>query len=207
MTRMKTQLINEHAIAELAAQLSRLVYGDAFIDGLTPAQWTALRFFSRANRFSRTVSAFAEFHATTKGPASQTVKSLVVKKLIKRTRSKSDGRSARLDLTANGQASLKNDPFEILIRAAGTLPSSTRVTIARALERMLAQVAKQRDRHLFGTCLSCKHLAGDGCSTEDKAPYQCTLVHEPLQESEIAQLCINFEWHKSKAISQICDGT
>ena len=116
---MKTQLINEHAIAELAAQLSRLVYGDAFIDGLTPAQWTALRFFSRANRFSRTVSAFAEFHATTKGPASQTVKSLVIKELIKRTRSKSDGRSARLDLTANGRALLKNDPFEILIRAAG----------------------------------------------------------------------------------------
>ncbi len=49
--------VSERAIAELVAQVGRLAYGDEFAAGLTPAQWTALRYFSSANRFSRTVSA------------------------------------------------------------------------------------------------------------------------------------------------------
>ena len=64
-------------IAELVVQLGRITHGHGYTEGLTPAQWSALRYLSRANRFSRTVSAFAEFHATTRGTASQTVKCLV----------------------------------------------------------------------------------------------------------------------------------
>ncbi|MFB6261826.1 MAG: MarR family transcriptional regulator, partial [Thiohalorhabdaceae bacterium] len=44
--------------------------------GLTPAQWSALRFFASANRFSRTVSAFAAYNVTSRGTASQTIKAL-----------------------------------------------------------------------------------------------------------------------------------
>ena len=54
------------AITELVVQLGRIAHGDGYTGGLTPAQWSALRYLSRANRFSRTVSAFAEFHATTR---------------------------------------------------------------------------------------------------------------------------------------------
>src|SRR6516165_1271169 len=43
---------------------------------LSPAQWMALRYFARANTFSRTPSAFAEFQATTRGTASQAIKAL-----------------------------------------------------------------------------------------------------------------------------------
>ncbi|HKN41440.1 MAG TPA: hypothetical protein VJV87_00945, partial [Sphingomicrobium sp.] len=40
--------------------------------------WMALRFFSRANSFSRTPSAFAEFQATTRGTATQAIKALLI---------------------------------------------------------------------------------------------------------------------------------
>ena len=50
--------ISQRALAELVAQLGRMGYRDVDTGGLTPAQWTALRFFSRVNRFSRNVSAF-----------------------------------------------------------------------------------------------------------------------------------------------------
>ena len=43
---------------------------------LSPAQWMALRYFARANPFSRTPSAFAAFQATTRGTASQAIKAL-----------------------------------------------------------------------------------------------------------------------------------
>ena len=71
------QDISAWAVADLVAHLGRLAYSFGFTEGLTPAQWTALRYLSRANRFSRTVSAFAEFHVTTRGTASQTINGLV----------------------------------------------------------------------------------------------------------------------------------
>ena len=100
---------NERDVAELIARIGRTAYGDGFIEGLTPAQWTALRYFSRANRFSRTVSAFAEFHATTRGTASQTVKGLVKNGFLTRRRSERDRRSVHFDLMEKSLVLLQRD--------------------------------------------------------------------------------------------------
>ena len=62
--------------AELLLLLGRLVQAEGYHGDLSPAQWMALRFFARANSFSRTPSAFAEFQATTRGTATQTIKAL-----------------------------------------------------------------------------------------------------------------------------------
>ena len=43
------------AAADLVLRLSRAALGEGFVEALTSAQWMALRYFSRANRFSRTV--------------------------------------------------------------------------------------------------------------------------------------------------------
>ncbi len=80
--------ISSRTVAELVVQLGCLARGDGFVGDLTLAQWTALRYFSRVNRFSRTVSTFAEFHGTTRGTASQTIKSLVQNDYLTRKRSK-----------------------------------------------------------------------------------------------------------------------
>src|SRR5260370_15386198 len=62
--------------AELLVQVGRLVQAEGYDGELSPAQWMALRFFARANQFSRNPSAFAEFQATTRGTATQTIKLL-----------------------------------------------------------------------------------------------------------------------------------
>ena len=181
------------SVAELVTQLGRYAYGATSVAGLTPAQWTALRYFSRANRFSRTVSAFAEFHATTRGTASGTVKSLVQGGYLKRTRSSSDGRSAQLDVTSKARVILSNDPFQRLTRAADVLSTTTRHAVTRDLDRMLGELAQDLDKPQFGVCTDCRHLCGDGCCLEGQPPYECGLLNEPLAESEIGQLCVNFE--------------
>jgi hypothetical protein len=66
---------------------------------LSPAQWMALRFFARANPFSRTPSAFAEFQATTRGTATQAIKALEAGGYLVRQPFKTDGRSVSLRLT------------------------------------------------------------------------------------------------------------
>ena len=127
----------------------------------------ALRFFARANRFSRTVSAFAEFHATTRGIASQTVKGLVDQGFLTRTTSDTDGRSARVDLTDKAKAILARDPFEVVVEAAEALPAQLRGQLVKVLERMLGHVARQRGRPSFGACSCCTCAAMQAASPRD----------------------------------------
>jgi len=182
--------VSECTVAELVVQLSRMTYGGPFVNGLTPAQWTALRYFSRANRFSRTTSAFAEFHATTRGTASQTIKSLTQSSYLTRKRSMTDGRSAYFDLTHKSKKMLSDNPFETLVAAASVLSDSEYRTVTRSLESMLRMLAQQQSKCLFGMCTNCKYFQ------EDESVYMCMLMDEPLEEVEIKQLCVNF--HPSK---------
>ncbi len=182
----KTKLGSERGVAELALQLGRAAYGDSPADSLTPAQWMALRFFGRANRFSRTVSAFAEFHSTTRGTASQTVKSLVQRGYLTRTRSERDGRSATVELTAKARRKLEEDPFEAVVRAAAELSPAQRSRTAAGLRGILHRLAVDRERAAPGVCTLCGHLATAGAGR-----YRCRLMHEPLTAAELGQLCVH----------------
>ena len=185
---------SKESVAELVTQLGRYAYGEASAaGGLTPAQWTALRYFSRANRFSRTVSVFAEFHATTRGTASQTVKGLVEEGYLERTPSPLDGRSSQLDVTPKAVGILTDDPFLRLIRAADSLSATAQLTVTRALDRLLGELARELRKPTFGTCKHCRHLYSDSCCLQGQSPYRCTSLNEPLTEPEIEQLCVNFE--------------
>ena len=86
--------------AELLLLAGRLVQAEGYNGELSPAQWMALRYFARANTFSRAPSAFAEFQATTRGTASQAIKALEAGGYLVRQRSKADGRSVSLRLTS-----------------------------------------------------------------------------------------------------------
>jgi len=184
--------VSARTIAELVVQLGCLTRGEGFVADLTFAQWTALRYFSSANRFSRTVSAFAEFHGTTRGTASQTIKSLVQNDHLTRKRSKSDGRSIDFTLTYKSKKLLAEDPLEALVVAASALSNSASHIVARSLDRMLHNMAQQQGKCRFGMCPNCKYFQEDGCYGNGKSDYCCTLMNEPLKETETQQLCVNF---------------
>src|SRR5437870_11470571 len=69
-------IMSARETAELLLQVGRLVQAEGYDGELSPAQWMALRFFARANSFSRTPSPFAAFQATPRGTATQTIKAL-----------------------------------------------------------------------------------------------------------------------------------
>ena len=112
--------------AELLLLVGRFVQAEGYDGELSPAQWMALRYFARANPFSRTPSAFAEFQATTRGTASQAIKALEASGYLVRQRSKVDGRSVSLRLTNKGNKALARDPFEVLVHAVDTLNAKER---------------------------------------------------------------------------------
>lgn len=185
--------MNGREVAGTILQLAQVVSGPGFTGGLTWAQWTALRFLARANRFSRTASAFAAFHGTTRGTASQTIKSLIARGHVVRTRSAADGRSARLDLTGTGWAALASDPFEDLVGAAEELPADLRTRAGDALARLIGDIARRRGTQLFGTCGACRHRRELAPGADDAPQCECRLARAALAPNEMAELCIYFD--------------
>lgn len=155
-------------------------------DMLTAAQWTALRFFARANAASRTPSAFASFQATTRGTASQVIKSLVQGGFLERHASDRDRRSARFEVTSRGRVVLLRDPLRHLVAALGQLSDADHASLARALPEIASSLAQRRGDRGFGTCSDCRYF-----EDRDGAAY-CACVASDLAPFEIGQLCANF---------------
>ena len=179
--------------AEMVSHVARLAQGDGHALGLTSAQWTALRYFGRANRFSRTVTAFADYHATTRGTASQTVKSLVTQGDLSRTPSSTDGRSSRLDLTDKGRTLREQDPFDDLVGAIADLPPALQSQLTAALAHVMGRLADDRGKRPFGTCTACSYLENCICRQPDDPDHLCALVGQPMAATELDEICINFE--------------
>src|SRR5260370_34268215 len=136
--------------AELLLQAGRLVQAEGYDGKLSPAQWMALRYFARANPFSRTPSAFAEVQSATRGTASQAIQALEAGGYLVRQRTKADGRSISLRLTDKGKKALARDPFEVLVRADDTLDANERTAMHHTLHKVLPTVAASGARPCFG---------------------------------------------------------
>src|SRR5882672_5148393 len=182
--------------AELLVQVGRLVQAGGYDGELSPAQWMALRYFARANQFSRNPSAFAEFQATTRGTASQAIKALVAGGYLVRQRSKADGRSVSLRLTDKGNDALARDPFEVLVRAVDSLDATEQTTMRHALHRVLTNLATSGAHRRIGVCQDCTYLGGEMCcnltSASPSAP-ECLLLGVPIQPEDAALLCVHFQ--------------
>ncbi|MEZ5752632.1 MAG: helix-turn-helix domain-containing protein [Paracoccaceae bacterium] len=173
--------------AELLVHIARLVHGAGSDVSLTPAQWTALRFFARANRLSRTPTAFSEFNATTRGTASQTVKSLVTLGLLERHENELDGRSSLISVTEAGRAKLSADPMEALARAIAALAPDAQAALAVSLGRVASVMARQHAAPTFGQCSDCGHREDDGAASG-----YCRCAQIALGPADLAALCVDF---------------
>ena len=173
-------------IAELLVYLGRAARGTDAGSNLTAAQWTAMRFFARANQLSRTPSAFASFNATTRGTASQIIKSLMQRGYLVRHQAVDDRRSVRLDLTHSGQAIMHLDPLNNLTEAIDQLKGKLRAALRQALPALAGELAKIRGTVAFGTCGDCRHF-----SCCDAVSY-CACVDAELAPADLGCLCVNF---------------
>ncbi len=129
---------------------------------LAPAQWEALRFLARANRFSRQPGAVAAWLATTKGTASQTLMALERKGLIRKARHPSDGRITRLEPTQAGLALLEGDPMHQLVAAIARLPPLHAAALSQSLAHIAGDLAPEGARPVFAGCAGCRHLETKG---------------------------------------------
>ncbi len=176
-------------------QASALSTADTTADStvLSTAQWAALRYLDGANRFSRTPSAFAKFHGTTRGTASQTIRGLVKQGFLTQSRGAADRRCTQLDLTRKARLARRRDPFHALVRAADDLPLAARRQFANTLEHMLCRVAREKGADPFGCCTSCTHLENGEPGPVQSAACACAVTGNAVEIEDMELLCMNFQ--------------
>ena len=176
--------------ASLVDRLARAVHCLQYAEGLNPAQWVALRYLDCANPQSRTPTGLAEFLATTKGTASQTIKSLEQKGFVGRAQHATDRRKCLLELTEKGRDVLARDPLHQVQAAASGCEAELESAIG-ILSRLVREIQQGCGMREFGVCLQCGHRkSGSGCS---KAPENvCGLTGDPIAATDVKKICVNF---------------
>lgn len=171
---------------ELIERLARLVTNEGHAQGLKPAQWEALRYLARANRFSRTPGGLTAYLGLTKGTVSQTLMSLERAGLVEKTANPGDGRSVRLDLTEKGRKLLALDGMATIREAFESLPPPLRATLGDGIAALVRSVLAARSGRAFGICRDCRHFAVDA---RGPGRHYCRLLEQPLSEAEAEEIC------------------
>jgi DNA-binding MarR family transcriptional regulator len=132
------------ALAELLELTARMLHSRGYAADLFPAQWAALRYFSRAPLSQRTASELARFQGLANGPVSRTVRTLVQKGLLAKAAEQPKGRAELLEVTPAGLAILERDPtrdVEVVLRE---LAEGEQESLARALEILVRRLSVPR---------------------------------------------------------------
>ncbi|OKO81438.1 MarR family transcriptional regulator [Bradyrhizobium sp. NAS80.1] len=183
---------------ELVGQIARILWFEGTKHGLRDREWMALRFLSRANRFSRTPSALASYVGTTRGTASFIIGELERLGYIERQRSTTDKRSVMLSVTQQGKKLLVRDPISVLLEAIAVLDDETKIQFRDTLRHVLDQSDAAEQRHHTDVCRRCIFLREDRTTADGKATveFSCRLFRAPIAEAETDLLCTNFEHHR-----------
>ncbi|AHD11577.1 MarR family transcriptional regulator [Phaeobacter gallaeciensis] len=175
-------MTSQSRIRSLINRLARIDAAGGWSGSLNPAQYAALDYLGRANRYSRAPSHVAEFLGTTRGTMSQTLKALARKGFVQEQPKTGDQRSISYGLTAEGLA-LAEAPSVI-----GAALSELEDQVAEALESALAATLRTaldaRGGRAFGLCKTCQfHDTGP-------AHGYCTLLNLPLQPGDRDLICV-----------------
>ncbi|WP_027556665.1 MarR family winged helix-turn-helix transcriptional regulator [Bradyrhizobium sp. Cp5.3] len=183
---------------ELLEQVARIMWFEGTKHGLRDREWMALRFLSRANRFSRTPSALASYVGTTRGTASFIIGELERLGYLERKRSAKDKRSVMLSVTQQGKKFLARDPVNVLVDAITVLDDDGKIRFRDALRHVLDQSDAAEQRHHTDVCKRCIFLREDRTASDSKTTveFTCRLFRAAIAETEIDLLCTSFEHHR-----------
>ena len=170
-------------------RLARLVRSASHTEGLNAAQWEALRYLGRANRFSNSPGALTRYLGATKGTISQTVLVLIKKGAIGKSLRNNDGRSVVLVLTEAGQKILGDDPLLEMEKAITKLGDKTSKRFAKGLGELLEIEVSRQGEPSFGSCVGCAH------ATKDKGEVWCKVLNVNVSADDAQKLCV---YHKAK---------
>jgi DNA-binding MarR family transcriptional regulator len=129
------------ALADRLELLARMLHARGYQHDMFPAQWTALRYFSKTRRELCTASELARFQGMANGPVSRTVRTLLHKGLLTKAKEQPRGKAEILELTASGRALLKFDPSRELESILAALSDEARALLGDTFELLIRSLS------------------------------------------------------------------
>lgn len=186
-------------LLELIERLGNLMRAEARRVGsdeqLQPVHVEALVYLSKANRYSNTPQALAEYVGITKGTASQSLLLLDRRGLIERYEDDLDRRVVRLRLSQAGEQFLYDSQPQLAWQHATRNISPNRIRNAvSALRETLSTFQSDNEGSPFGSCAGCQHF-----ERLSARAYRCGLMGDRLSAPETRKICWLYELKGSGA--------
>lgn len=172
--------------AALLERVARLTQNLGNAEGLNSVQWETLRYFDRANKFSRSPTGLTDYLGVTKGTVSQTINAVERKGLVKKVGVPGNARSIRIELSAKGKKLLAKNPLSALTEDLDGLSPNEIQRLNNSLRHVIERSIARRGGSAFGVCKTCRHFEVDH---RDGDPHRCKLLEVPLKESDSVLIC------------------
>ena len=158
-------------------------------ESLQPVQLQALVYLSKANRYSNTPQALADYLGLTKGTVSQTLLLLDRRGLIERFEDDIDRRVVRLRLSAAGEQFLYEAQPSLAWTNATRNISPNRIRNAvSALREALVTMQDDNEGRSFGACNNCRQ-----CQRLSQRASRCGLKGDRISGPETRKICWIYE--------------
>lgn len=181
-------------IVNLIERLSRLMRAHEHDTALTPAQWEAMRYLARCNRFSNSPKALTSYLMSTKGTVSQTLMALERKGLIEKNKREGQNRSIELQLTDLGRRRLEREPWQSLYDQIASLGDAKMNSLHHDLQSVLLAGLEANQNRSFGICRTCRHFAKNRHPENDRFPHRCQLLDVPLGNEDSIRICAEHQF-------------
>lgn len=189
MAEQTTAVRIAQGLAKIGLVLRQNAWQEAGGRNLTPTQAQILNVLGTAAS-PLGVTAVAEALAITAATASDSVRVLVAKGLVRKRRSSSDGRAVRLQLTARGRSEahrLAGWP-ELLMQAIDDLEEHEHALFLRTLVKMIRNLQERHAIPVQRMCVDCRFFAPNVYDDPDK-PHHCHYVDGPFGDGELRLDC------------------
>ncbi len=162
--------------------------------GLGPLQRQVLVVLQSQPKHLAQVSQIAEELAVKLPTASEAVATLERKRLVRRRRSKRDGRVVTVELSAKGLRACEGSPHKpgALVSATATLSSREQASLLTVLVKLIRSLQDQGEISVARMCVSCRYFRPN--QYDDPAqPHHCDYVNAPLGDTTLRLNCPEYE--------------
>ncbi|WP_437287404.1 MarR family winged helix-turn-helix transcriptional regulator [Sorangium sp. So ce406] len=185
---LNSQLIA--GLERLGSALRAQAWSEAFARGLTPTQGQVLTTLRTHRGEGLRLLDIAEALSVTPATASETVRALVAKGLVKKTQALSDGRAIKISLTKQGEGealAVAQWP-SFLLDAVDELSDEDQTAMLRGVLTIISSLQGRGYIPVAQMCVSCTNFRANAHPGEPKA-HHCQLLDAAIGDPELRAQC------------------
>ncbi|HKN85919.1 MAG TPA: MarR family winged helix-turn-helix transcriptional regulator [Nitrospiraceae bacterium] len=164
-------------LGKIGLAIKSRAWKEAGVRRITPLQAQTLTILRMRTKSTATVSEIGEELAVALPTASEVLRVLEQRGLIKKQRSRADARTVMVSLTTKGRrkADVAAGWPDFLAAAADVLPPAEQESLLRALIKMIRTLQEQGDIPIAKMCVTCQFFHPN-VHEEKERPHHCELV-------------------------------